>query len=272
MDLPHTEDGVRNTVLWWTLLRAIAVANLFGWGATLAMVDASQPIVQAQLGLSFVYVVVCAFRSFLPRIDLERTCLVDSPWSSMVAGRSAATIAEVSFAAQVGLFVHLVGSAAGLPGVQAFGGVVVVLLAVAQGFCWWSVVTLGHLGHAIEESIWALTFALIGGAMALSLPHLDGPLYTVALIAIPICVGYVGFMVVVDVPMYVKRWREGRAAGNRTLDLREGFQDALHRREVTRSWSVWKPEVAWLTGYFSFAVWISLGLVHIASAFAVQST
>jgi hypothetical protein len=86
------------------------------------------------------------------------------------------------------------------------------------------------------------------------------------MLMVPICVGYVAFMVVVDVPMYLKRWREGKVAGVKTLGLKEGFLDALHRRDATRSWTVWKPEVAWLTGYFSLAVWSSIGLVHVASA------
>jgi hypothetical protein len=40
-------------------------------------------------------------------------------------------------------------------------------------------------------------------------------------------------------------------------------RDALYRREVTRDWKIWKPEVAWLTGYFTLAVWLSLGMVHL---------
>ena len=259
-------DGVEKTLRWWTVLRAIAVFNVVAWLVTAATVELGRGAVALQLGLSFFYVMVCGFRSFFPRIDLERTCMVDSAWSSMVVGRAAATVAEVSFGAQVGLVVALVGAAAGLGWVAWLGALVVGLLAVAQGFCWWSVVSLSHLGHAIEESLWGLTFALIGVAMALCVPHLHGPMKTLAGFTVPVCGLYVAFMVAVDVPMYVRRWREGRAAGQQTLGLREGFRDALHRREVTRAWTVWKPEVAWLTGYFSVAVWGSLGLVHVVSA------
>lgn len=74
--------------------------------------------------------------------------------------------------------------------------------------------------------------------------------------------GYVLFMVVVDVPMYVRRWRQGRAAKEIHLSIRAGLADAMTRRVVTRAWAIWKPEIAWLTGYFSFAVWASLALVH----------
>lgn len=265
--VPLLGEETHKTVLWWTLLRGIAVANGLGWLVTAALVERDTPVVQVQLGLSLVYVLVCAFRSFFPRIDLERTCIVDSPVSSMVAGRSAATVAEVSFAGQVALFVHLVGAAAGIGWVQGLAVPIVVLLTVAQVFCWSSVINLSHLGHAIEESIWAVTFTLVGVAMAVCASHLDGGLGVIAWTMVPVCVGYVAFMVVVDVPMYVQRWRAGRAAGVQPLGLADGFYDALHRREVTRSWAVWKPEVAWLTGYFSFAVWGSLGMVHIASAF-----
>lgn len=254
------------TLRWWTLLRTIAVANILAWLATLALVDLSLPTVRLQLALSLVYVLVCAFRSFLPRIDLERTCLVDSPWSSMVVGRTAATVAELCFAGQVGLLVHLMGTAAGLPWVQSLPALVILLLAVAQLCCWWSVVALSHLGHAIEESLWAVTFALVGLAAWTCRPQLDGVLATTALLAVPACVAYVLFMVVIDVPMYLRRWRAGRAAGTPTLSLRDGFQDALQRRHPTRSWAVWRPEVAWLTGYFSLAVWGSLALVHVTSA------
>jgi len=59
-----------------------------------------------------------------------------------------------------------------------------------------------------------------------------------------------------------RRWRKGRAAGEVHLSLREGLTDVLRRRVVTREWAIWRPEVAWLTGYFSFAVWVSLALVH----------
>ena len=35
-------------------------------------------------------------------------------------------------------------------------------------------------------------------------------------------------------------------------------KDAWSRRVVTKEWKHWEPEVAWLTGYFSTAVWTSI--------------
>ncbi len=253
----------KQTILWWRGLSAIAVFNLCAWAVTCVVVDNDAVDVRRQLVLSGIYTAVCAFRSFLPRIDLERTVLVDSVFSSVALGRSAATIAEVSFAAQVGLVVAEVGSRAGIAGYDVVGVVVVALLTLAQCFCWSSVITLSHLGHAIEESLWAVVFAVVGVCLAIAAPQLTGTWHVVAVVGAVVAAVYVAFMIIVDVPMYVHRWRKSLADGERRLGLREGLQDAAQRRHATQSWSVWRPEVAWLTGYFLFAVWISLGMVHL---------
>ncbi len=250
------------TERWWLVLKGIAALNIVAWSITAAMVDTSDTMVCAHLALSAVYVTACAFRSVRPRVDLERTALVDHWTSSMVLGRSAATVAEVSFATQIALFVYQASMASGT---EAFSGLFPILivgaLALAQVFCWWSVVTLSHLGHAIEESLWGVTFAAVTVALLVMIPNLTGALWWASLVAIPGCVAYVVFMFTVDVPMYVRRWRTGSGA---QLGIVEGFRDARDRREVTRSWTVWQPEVAWMTGYFSCAVWSSIGLVHLA--------
>ena len=76
---------------------------------------------------------------------------------------------------------------------------------------------------------------------------------------------YVAFMVVVDVPMYLERWRyyHGDDKLVKEHSLLDGFLDAWRRRHVTQDWHVWKPEVAWLTMYFSFAVWTSIAMNHL---------
>ena len=97
----------------------------------------------------------------------------------------------------------------------------------------------------------------------MSAPALEGTWQTMGYVAAALCAGYVVFMVVVDVPMYLKRWRSGAEKGEKRLGFGEGFKDALTRRIVTRDWKIWKPEVAWLTGYFSGAVWVSLAIAHL---------
>lgn len=60
----------------------------------------------AQPILSGIYVIVYAFHSFLPRIHLERYCLIDHPLAAIMLGLSLATIVKVSFSAQCALLIY----------------------------------------------------------------------------------------------------------------------------------------------------------------------
>ena len=249
---------------WSTLLRAIAVFNILLWIVTCAPLVESPGVLRWQVALSGVYVAVCAFRSWLPRVDLERYCLVDSPLSSMFIGRTAATVAEVAFAAQIALCLYQLGGLAGLPWVQGVAYAVVPALALAQAFCWYSVLTLNHVGHAIEQSLWTATMGLAGVCAVAAGLRLTGNIQLLAWAGAAFAVVFVAFMVTVDIPMYLRRWREGRRLRTRYLSLRDGLRDAIERRITVRDWSKWRPEAAWLTGYFSFAVWLSVALVQFA--------
>ena len=258
-----SEMNEDKTIIWWRILCGVAVLNILLFVLTACSVSVASPYVRWHLILSGIYTAVCAYRSFWPRIGVERYCLVDAMRSSMVFGRTAATVAEVSFAIQIALILDEMGGLAGLSWVQSMAVPVVLLLALAQLFCWWSVLTLNHAGHAIEESIWGLTFACVGFGLGFCAPELNGTWQTVALVSTAFCAGYVLFMVSIDVPMYVRRWRNGRANGEPRLGFSAGWSDALNRRVVTRDWEIWKREAPWLTGYFSCAVWVSLAMVHL---------
>jgi hypothetical protein len=241
------------------------VFNILLWATTCLPLAGGSAILSWQVALSGIYVAVCAFRSWLPRIDLERYCIHDHVLSSPFVGRSAATVAEISFAAQIALGLHQVGLVAGVPWVVTASYFVVPPLALAQVFCWHSVLTLNHLGHAIENSLWTATMAFVGVCLIGATGGLQGSMLGFVWAAAALALGFVVFMVLVDVPMYVARWRQSRREHRRYLSLGEGARDALHRRIATRDWAHWRPEVAWLTGYFSVAVWLSLFLVHFAS-------
>lgn len=247
---------------WVTALRSVAGFNILLWAVVCLPLAGGSRMLSLQVALSGIYVAVCAFRSWLPRVDLERYCIEDSVWSSPVVGRSAATVAEIAFAAQIALCVHHVGEVAGVPWIAHAAYFIVPPLVLAQVFCWHSVLTLNHLGHAIENSLWTATFAGVGVCLAAAAPHLQGELLAFVVAGTCLAFGFVAFMVTVDVPMYVARWRQAHREKRRFLSLQEGFRDALFRRVRTREWSHWKPEVAWLTGYFSVAVWLSVSCVR----------
>jgi hypothetical protein len=72
--------------------------------------------------------------------------------------------------------------------------------------------------------------------------------------------GYLAFLAVIDVPMYFERWQADLASGKEPLGVIAGLHDVSTRWVVTRDFTQWKDEIAWMSLYFSTAVWSSLAL------------
>ena len=72
--------------------------------------------------------------------------------------------------------------------------------------------------------------------------------------------GLSGLSRCVDVPMYLSRWRAGLVEGGEQLGFLEGLHDARTRWIVTHDFAQWKDEIAWMSLYFTAAVWASLAL------------
>src|SRR5437879_1824565 len=104
---------------WWALLTLVSGVNIAVWFALnhqLQQPPASGLGTQGigvMLLLCAAYVFGCAFRSFLPRADVQRICLFDTWLSSVVVGRSVATVAEIAFAAQWAIILHQLGTMTG---------------------------------------------------------------------------------------------------------------------------------------------------------------
>jgi hypothetical protein len=252
-------DGPR--VAWWhASLRAIALLNIILWSLT-AFAVARVPISTLQLALSAVYVAGCAYRSFLPVVDIPRLVLVDSRLSSVLVGRSVATVAELAFAAQWALLLHRIASLSGSPFGEAVALALVPLIVLAEGFSWYAVLTTRQRPHAAENSLWGLSAALLVAALLVVGPQQLAALH-VPMIAW--CLGggaYVAFIFAYDVPMYWSRWRADEARGRTYLSIAAGWVD-VRRWTVSRRWEDWKDEVAWMSLYFTFGVWSSIWLAY----------
>jgi hypothetical protein len=212
------------------------------------------------------YVFGCAFRSFLPRADVQRICLFDTWLSSVTVGRTVATVAELCFAAQWAIILHQLGTIAGADTTVNAAWAIVPLILIAECFSWHAVLTRNYLGNAIENSIWAVTFFIVAVGLCRLLPAFDGAVRAAIIFAIVGIAGYLAFLATVDVPMYLTRWRAERASGSRPLSHREGLRDASLRWVVTHDIAEWKDEIAWMSLYFSAAVWASLALCVCYSA------
>lgn len=262
---------------WWSALCAVSLVNLWGWhlSARFAWRRAhTQPAVflfqRRQLLLSAVYVLGCAFRSVLPRADVQRIGLFDSWMSSVMVGRSVATVAELAFVAQWALLLNKMAR----DEESRFGVIVswllVPLIAVAETFSWYSVLTTSYIGNVCEESIWAVSATLLILSCLVLLPGCRRASRPFLVLAAALAFAYVVFMVTVDVPMYVTRYVADEAAGRPYLSLDQGMSDVWNRWVVTYEWEHWRTEMPWMSLYFSVAVWCSIALVH-ADRFAQRS-
>jgi hypothetical protein len=246
------------------LLSLVSAANIAAWVVLYRQFQEQPPVgtygIELMFLLSAAYVFGCAFRSFLPRADVQRICLFDTWLSSVVVGRSVATVAEVCFAAQWAILLHKLGTITGADTALRAAWTILPLIVLAQCLSWYAVLTRNYLANAIENSIWAVGFFIVGIALFRLLPEFDGPVRLVLAVAIAGIAGFLAFLATVDVPMYLSRWRADVAGGSKRLRPLEGLRDATTRWIVTHDLAEWRDEIAWMSLYFSGAVWASLAL------------
>ena len=128
--------------------------------------------VYVMLLLSAAYVCGCAFRSILPRADVQRICLFDTWLSSVTLGRSVATVAEICFATQWAIILRHLGTMVGANTTLSAAWAIVPFILIAECFSWHGVLTKNYLSNAIENSIWAISFIIVGLAFAVCGPSL----------------------------------------------------------------------------------------------------
>jgi len=259
-------DWSNPVAIWWGFLVAVSALNvmlLLGLRAAYRRNPFGAPanssaIIEPLLLLAAVYVSVCAFRSVLPRADVQRICLFDTWLSSVLIGRSVATIAELCFAAQWAVVLRELARVARSDTAKNISKAILPLIGVAECFSWYAVISTNFLGNVLENSLWAVMFLLIGIALVRLLFSFRG----IAQFAIAAAAGgvaaYVIFMAGVDVPMYFARWQAELADGRQFFGLFSGLHDVATRWVVTRNVAQWHHEIPWMSLYFSVAVWTSL--------------
>jgi hypothetical protein len=265
------DAATSRAVVWWhALLCAIAALNVVVWSLSAIAVTHAQAANHAaagvashiQLLLSAAYVFGCAFRSVLPVYDIPRVVLVDSRLSSVMIGRSIATVAELCFAAQWALILHHMALLTDSLPVQTVSLLIVPLIVFAEGCSWYAVLTTAQRAHALENSIWGVSAALVVASLLIVEPHRVAGLY---LPMVGWCVGgaaYVAYIFIFDVPAYWSRWLADQSNGHHDLSISQGVIDAWRRRIVSYRWESWKNEMLWMSLYFTLGVWSSVSLVY----------
>src|SRR5262249_30406958 len=147
--------------IWWGFLVAVSAVNIALWLLLYRHFQTARQrnnLVRVELMviLCAVYVFGCAFRSVLPRADVQRICLFDMWLSSVFVGRSVATVAELCFAAQWAIILRLFAKFTMSDIVHNISYAVFCLKKITECFSWYAVITTNYLGNSIENSIWAL--------------------------------------------------------------------------------------------------------------------
>src|SRR5215475_11780623 len=270
--LPKTLAWSKPVAWWWGSLSLVSAANIAIWFVLYRQfVEHPTGSLERSSSISLMlllcagYVFGCAFRSLLPRADVQRICTFDHWLSSVFVGRSVATVAEVCFAAQWAVILSWLGDMTGAETTLNAAAVIVPLIVIAECFSWYAVLTKNFLCNAIENSIWALAFFIVAVALCRLLPEFNGLVRLVLIGAIVCTAIYLVFLITIDVPMYLNRWRADLADGSPLLHPLEGLRDSRTRWIVTHDFAHWKDEIAWMTLYFSTAVWASLALCVVYS-------
>lgn len=256
-------NDAHKTYRWWKFLCLMALINMTAWLYVFFNYETTETVFYIQASLSGIYVLVCAFRSFYPRIDLERYCLHDSPLSSVALGRTCATIAEVCFSAQLAIIVYGLSETLDSVIMLYISYSLVPIIMIAQLFCWHATLTLNHFWHSMEELTWVIMLSLISGCFISGYFLLPIDYKQLMAIGIICCLFSMWIMLFVDIPMYLSRSREHHQKGHNLLNIKEGLQDAILRRVHTNDWRIWKKEVLWITSYFTVGVWLSIAMVVI---------
>ncbi len=256
--------------VWWFLLCVVSALNVLALSYSARVLWKKQGVIPAdvyasrrlQLILSAGYVLGCAYRSALPVFDVQRLCLFDTWLSSVIVGRSVATVAELCFVTQWALLMHEISKVTQSRLGRLAALSVLPMIAVAETCSWYSVLTTSNIGHVIEESLWGVGAALLVASLLTLWPQASNKLRSLLLAMCLTGIAYVIFMFMVDVPMYWSRWLADESSGRHYLSLTQGVLDTSDRWEVSHQWHVWKGEVLWMSMYFSIAVWLSIAFIH----------
>jgi hypothetical protein len=253
--------------IWWSSLLVVSITNILLWLWLRGCSRRRRPgrwrdtsPVEWLIPLCAAYVFVCAFRSVLPRADVQRICLFDTWLSSILVGRSVATVAEICFAVQWAIVLRELARLTDSGAARNISSAIVPLIVAAECCSWYAVITTSYLGNALENSLWAVTFLLIAAALVRLLKEFGGVVQLAIKSALVGIAGYVIFMFAVDVPMYWGRWQADATSGKALLGTLAGLHDVTTRWSVTHDIAQWKDEIAWMSLYFSVAVWSSLAL------------
>ncbi len=260
----------KTVIIWWNSLCLIACLNI-----TLLFISyrlykknqksnssESNKIRWKQFLLAGLYAIGCSFRAILPRGDLRRIVMVDSWISSVVIGRTVATIAELSFVAQWSFLLYEAGKNTGNKRILMLSKIPFPLIVIAEIFSWYACTTSNYIGTVVEESLWAVAAFITVYGLFLARPYYMKEQLKFLNRGIVAGILYVIYMLCVDIPAYVSNWMAAEKIGKIYKSVGDGFKEVCTEWSMTRAYADWQYEMIWMSLYFSVAVWMSIYLIN----------
>lgn len=256
-------------LIWYIFLCSVSVINIIAlilfwrkYHNNKISNNQNQQVQFILLILATIFVLGCASRSVFPKADVQRIVFYDTFWTSILVGRTVATIAELAFVAQWAIVLNKLAYNSKLNFSYKFSYAIVPLIIVAEVFSWMGVLTTNNLWHFIEESIWgSIEVVLTVSAIIMWRRYRGVTKKFVGGMAIGGAI-YVLYMFTLDIPMYFTRWLEEVSNHTAYTTFAEGFKNLATDWHVTRNPSDWTGEFIWMIIYFSLAVWISLAFTQ----------
>ncbi len=265
--------------VWWGVMVACSIFNIsllfFSRSSSFRQLrlvqDSATPKERRFLSsAAVIFTFVCAYRAILPRVDVPRLCIFNTPLNWVVFGRACATVAEVAWVAQFALTIH--GLASGLHAQHLFEDSfrattkrisvsVVVLACVAECCSWTNLITESNLFAVFEQFLWAVLFIVIGIRLTQVLREwADAPqtywivvLYTVMT---GIEQGYESF------GLYLPRYLEDQKNHVHYQTFVSGFKRLVNCAKVSQNMKDWEDNAFWMTVWTKHALWGYVARVH----------
>ena len=218
---------------------------------------------------SWIFISACAIRSFFPRIDGTRTCFFDSWISYPLIGRICATFGEIAFVYQLTFTTKIFAHKLKCYNIYKLMNMIMILICIAQIFCWCGVLYQQNILHVIEESIWAGCMIIIGLSYFYFYDLTDNlKTKRYFMVAFIISVIYYVFMISVDIPMYYNRIENISYLNNTIYNqcvenkLYNKIKEMASCNNISQSYNTWVNEIPWMTGYFIGATWLSINIIN----------
>lgn len=219
---------------------------------------------------AWIFVLVCAYRSILPRIDVPEICWFNTPLNYIIYGRAAATIAELGWAFQIAVVQYFSVKDLHMEtcGMIASSMAVFAMAVVAECCSWTCLSTKNRLFCVWEESLWTLLFIvpcmtsiIIRKEIVRRKGRMCAPTY--------FGVGYRGYGIflffcflaqALQVVLYATRYASDQKEHVVYDDFFVGLKGLIDCKNVTNDFGQWWQDAAWMTPYFSICVWNSIWL------------